>query len=198
MNKEEQRYPSSIGDLLALKLQQLQSEKKLKGDQALFKVDYREEAAKAPFQFDTARSRLHRTGCRAIPASSRTALFGLWRMRPEERQYACPKCRPSPERDTTMNQNFTSDLIYGVLSILDQFGNVLRERGREYRSSKNGNEAELSVEGFYQNLGEREKEVLDVVLASLDGALRTIHDLDSDLGGSNGKNGNSGDGVESN
>lgn len=198
MNKGEQRYPSSIGDLLALKLQQLHSEKKLKGDQALFRVDYRKEAAKAPFQFDTARSRLHRTGCRAIPASSKTAVFGLWRMHPEERHLACPKCRPSPERDTTMDQKFTSDLIYGVLSILDQFGNVLRERGREYRSSKNGTEAELSVEDFYQNLGEREKEVLDVVLSSLDGALKTLHDLDRNLGGSNGKNGNSSDGVESN
>jgi len=198
MNKGEQRYPSSIGDLLALKLQQLHSEKKLKGDQALFRVDYRKEAAKAPFQFDTVRSRLHRTGCRAIPASSKTATFGLWRMHPEERHFACPKCRPSPERDTTMDQKFTSDLIYGVLSILDQFGNVLRERGREYRSSKNGTEAELSVEDFYQNLGEREKEVLDVVLSSLDGALKTVHDLDRNLGGSNGKNGNSSDGVESN
>lgn len=193
MNSEEnQKRPSSVGDLLALKLQQLHSEKKLKGDQALFRVDYRKEAAKAPFQFDTARAKLHRRGCRAIPAGSETALFGLWRMRPEERRYACSKCRPAPETDTTMDQNFTSDLFYGVVSILDQFGNVLRERGREYRGTTNGEETELSVEGLYANLGDREKEVLDVILSSLDGVLKTVHDLDRNLGGGNGSQSNHG------
>ncbi len=189
MSKGGQHEPASIGDLLALKLQQLHKERKLEGDQPLLRIDYREEAAQAPFQFDAARSKLHRTGCRAIPQSSRTALFGVWRIQPEDQKHACRRCCPGPESERTMDKNFTSDLFYGLLSIVDQFGNVLRERGREYRNSESGQQAELDIEGLYARLGKKEKETLDVVLSSLDDVLKMVRDFNRSLNGSNGRNG---------
>ena len=47
-------------------------------------------------QFDSARGRLHRRGCRFIPPSSRSALYALWQVSPEEEKLACPQCRPAP------------------------------------------------------------------------------------------------------
>jgi hypothetical protein len=186
--------PARLGDLLALKLQQLHSENTLRGNQPLFRIDYRTEAAQAPFQFDAVGSKLHRTGCRAIPAGSESALFGIWRIRAEDRQYICRRCRPAAAPEATMDKNFGSDVLYGVLSILDQFGSVLRERGREYRNSDEGRQVANNVSGLYASLGEREKEALDLLLSSLDGVLKTVQEFDHTLGGTNGTNTSNGSG----
>lgn len=185
--------PGQLGDLLALKLQQLHSADTLRGDQPLFRIDYRAEAAQAPFQFDAVRSKLHRTGCRAIPASSQSALFGIWRIRAEDSQHSCRRCRPAAAPETTtMDKNFTSDVLYGMLSVLDQFGSVLRERGREYRKSNEGRQVANDLKGLYASLGEREKEALNLLLSSLDGLLKTVQEFDRSLGVGNGANGNNG------
>jgi hypothetical protein len=192
MSNDVAYEPGPLGDLLALKLQQLHSEGSLRGDQPLFRIDYRTEAAQAPFQFDAVRSKLHRTGCRAIPASSESALFGIWRIRAEDSQHSCRRCRPAAAPETTMDKNFTSDVLYGMLSVLDQFGSVLRERGREYRKSNEGRQVADDLRGLYASLGEREKEALDLLLSSLDGLLKTVKDFDRSLGGTNGSNGTNG------
>jgi hypothetical protein len=67
---------------------------------------------------------------------------------------------------------------------------VLRERGREYRESRQGKALHGSLEDVYETIGDREKEVLHVVLSSLDGLLKTVRDLDETIGGSNGDMGN--------
>jgi len=149
------RNPSRIllGDQLAVYLQELREEGKLKGDHPLLRIDNATEAAKAPYQFDTVRARLHRNGCTAIPRGSRSALLARWDVSPEESKLGCRICRPLPTGRTTMERNLASDILFGVVSILDQFGNVLRERGKEYRNSAQGRELANGLEGLYASLG---------------------------------------------
>ena len=183
---------ASLGDLLALKIQELHSQKKLRGEQPLLRIDYREEAARAPYQFDTARGRLHRRACRSIPATSRSALYGVWQVGPVQQKLACPRCKPVPKtekKDKGVPDALSSDLFYGVVSILDQFAGVLLERGREYRKSHEGQQLHVGVEGLYERLGDGEKEILDVVTSTLDGLVKGIQELHHNLNGRNGHNG---------
>jgi hypothetical protein len=186
-NGERRRLP--IGDAVALKVQELHSQKRLRGDQPLLRIDQRAEAARAPYQFDTAKGRLHRLGCTAIPRSSRSALYGVWRIGPEEEKLGCPECKPVAERADTGDDTFSTDVLYGVLSILDQFAGVLRERGREYRSTRQGRRVRLNVEGLARSLGTPGKDVLQVLVSTLDNIIRTVQDLEQNLTTRNGENG---------
>lgn len=195
---------AAVGDLLALTIQELHSQNRLRGEQPLLRIDQRKEAAEAPYQFDTARGRLHRRGCRAIPASSRSALYGVWQIGSAQQKLACPRCKPVAKKEKTgkaerqassVPDTFSSDLFYGVVSILDQFAGVLRERGREYRESQDGQQLHTGVEGLYERLGDGEKEILNVVTSTLDGLVKRVQDLHQNINGRNGHNGhNSRDG----
>jgi hypothetical protein len=83
--------------------------------------------------------------------------------------------------DKTTDSGLSSDLLYGVLSVVNQFSSVLRERGKEYRASREGKVLGEQIETMYQGLGDREKSMLDVVLASLDGLASAIRGLDQSL-----------------
>jgi hypothetical protein len=170
-----------LGDVIALKIQELRSH----GDEGrpLLRIDNRAKAATAPFQFDTATGRLHRNGCRAIPSSSKTALYGLWRVPPHGPQSACPVCRPADEEVSEMDREGPSDYLYGLLSVIDQFGGVIRERGREFRESREGKQLKNGLDGVYRNLDDSGRATLDVVLSSLDGLLATLADIDKSLDG---------------
>jgi hypothetical protein len=178
-----------LGDAIALKIQELRGRQR--EPRPLLRVDNRAEAAQAPFQFDTANARLHRRGCRAIPESSRTALYGLWSIPPQARTYACSTCRPRDEgsEGEGMAREGVTDYVFGMLSVLDQFGAVIRERGREFRDSEEGRQLKAGLDGFYHGLEERERATLKVVLASLDGLLATIADLEESLAAGNRTNG---------
>jgi hypothetical protein len=91
---------ATLGDVLALKIQELRLAQE--EPRPLLRIDNRAEAATAPFQFDTALAQLHRTGCRAIPSSSHTALSGLWQIPPQTRRHACPVCRPEAGDESDM------------------------------------------------------------------------------------------------
>src|SRR5262245_34582392 len=136
MNKAR-KHPGTALDELALGVQALHRKGKVRDSQPLVRIDQRREAADAPFQFDAATGRLHTKGCRAIPASSRSALYGVWEFRAEHAHLGFPRCKPRPtkHRKSTAGAPPTSDLLYGLLSLLDQFGGVLLERGREYRGT---------------------------------------------------------------
>ena len=185
-----------VGDLIALAVQRLRREDKLGGNHPLIRIDNRDAAARAPFQFDTVRGRLHRTGCRAIPQSSRSALYGMWRIDLVDTKLACPRCNPLKKTngsdDPYESQDDVSDLLYGVLAIIDQFGGVLRERGREYRKSRQGRQIGENLDGVYANLGSREREVFGVILSSLTEVTGKLRDLEAELRDdqpSNGANG---------
>jgi hypothetical protein len=186
-----------LGDSIALKIQELGQRQK--EPRSLLRIDNREEAADAPFQFDTAAACLHRKGCRAIPSGSRTALYGLWQIPAQARPYACPVCKPrdDDEAEPLPARDGVTDYVYGFLSVLDQFGSVIRERGREFRESEEGRQVKAGIDGFYRGLEERERTTLQVVLTSLDGLLSTIADIDKSLDGATRRNGNSSNGAGS-
>jgi hypothetical protein len=223
MNRETQAAGGTVGDLVALKIQELYKESKIDLREALLKIDNREEAAQAPFQFDPAAGLLHRRDCKAIPESARTALYGVWRISAVESRFACPRCnpagaaekagsekraaksqseRPASEPNGKTPQGDVADLFYGVLSIVNQFGGVLRERGRELRKGGDGGRVKSELEGLYAKLGEREKGLVMMTLLSLDQITRKIRDLDQGLNGAakpdghhaNGHGGNGHDG----
>ena len=168
-----------LGDVLALKIQELRRHQD--GPRPLLRIDNRAEAAEAPFQFDTVAACLHRKGCRVIPGSSQTALYGLWQIPPTARQYACPVCRPHADEQSDMAREGPTDYLYGLLSVLDQFGGVIRERGREYRESEEGQQIKAGLDGVYSNLEAGERATLQVVLSSLDGLLATLTDIHKSL-----------------
>lgn len=169
----------SFGDLLALKIQELRRHQD--GSRPLVRIDNREMTITAPFQFDAVAAILHRNGCRAIPSSSRTALYGLWRIPPLGQESACPVCRPGAGDGGEMADEGVTDYVYGLLSVLDQFGSVIRERGREFRESEEGRQFKAGFDGLYRGLEERERATLKVVLDSLDGLLTTLVDIDKSL-----------------
>ena len=177
-----------LGDVLALKVQELRSRQD--DPRPLLRIDNRAEAAAAPFQFDTVASRLHRNGCRAIPSTSRTALYGLWQVPPQVQRHACPVCRPGADEEAEMAKDAATDYVYGLLSVLDQFGGVIRERGREFRESQEGQALTAGLDGVYRNMEERERATLQVVLSSLDGLLTTLADLNRSLDTDPAQNGN--------
>jgi len=192
MNKSKKRLETEIGDSIALKIQKLRMEGKIKSDHPLLRIDNRGEAAKAPFQFDTVKLKLHRTGCKAIPRESHSALYAVWKITPDDLEYACEKCRPALSKDRGMDNNKeTMDIVFGFLSLLDQFGSILSERGQEFRNSKQGRKIEGEVENFISELDHKQRDAVDVLISSLDGVIKIINNYNEQLGASNnGSNGN--------
>ena len=182
MNREGQHARAVAGDELALRIQQLRRKRQAGGEEpSLLRIDNRDEAAKAPFQFDCVRGRLHLRGCRAIPAGNASALYGVWEVGPEELKLACPHCKPGPAPAQEPDPAGGNDLLYGLLSILDQFGGVLRERGKEFRQNGRGKHLKLDLEGLYQAFGRQEQATLGIVIEALEGMLRRVRDLDRDF-----------------
>lgn len=164
-----------LGDLIAIKIQKLRMEGKIDGDKTLLKIDYRKEAAKAPFQFDIVNAKIHRTSCNVIPSDSRSALYALWEIPLNEEKYACKKCKPESVKDIKMEKNITSDILFGFMSIIDQFSSVLTERGKEYRNSSQGRKTEHDIENLLTNLDQKQKDAMDIMLLSLDGIVKVIN-----------------------
>jgi len=184
-----------IGDAIALKLQSLRIDGKADDEQPLLRLDYRKQAAGAPFQFDIANSKLHRTECSEIPSGSRTALYGVWEVNDEDLKLACERCRPQPVKDDEMGGGNSTDIMYGFLSILDQFGSVLMERGKEYRNSEHGKEVAKTVEGIFSGLDNAQKEALNSTLTSLDGLIKVIRKYNAGLPGETGRPNGNGNGA---
>jgi hypothetical protein len=211
----------ALVDTIGLRIQELHASGKLAGDQPLLRIDNSERARQAPFQFDAARGQLHRTGCRAIPPTSRSALYGVWEIGTEGKAVACPRCNPmdkpaaaaEPEarpqqearRSEEARQESTNgakpgeakakavgshpqddhavDILYGVLSIVSQFGSVLRERGQEYRRSGAGAALGGRIEKIYAEVNESERNVLDVLTTSLGTLAAALRDIEVGLNG---------------
>jgi hypothetical protein len=176
-----------LGDVLALKIQELRRHDGR--SRPLLRIDNRARAAGAPYQFDTVAACLHVKGCRAIPSSSATALYGLWQVPPRARQFACPVCQPAAGEADDVASEGPTDYLYGLLSVLDQFGGVIRERGREFRESDEGQELKAGLDNAYRSLDDWERATLQVVLNSLDGLLATLTDIDRSLDGGPSRNG---------
>ncbi|HEY2662137.1 MAG TPA: hypothetical protein VGI79_20625 [Caulobacteraceae bacterium] len=192
MNDNVSILSAELVDAVGLHIQELHARGRLHGTEPLLRIDNREQARAAPYQFDAARGQLHRTGCPAIPPGSMSALYGVWQIGPDEESLACPRCNPmlKPDEKTEPkpHDDLPRDLLYGLLSVISQFGGVLRERGQEYRHSRAGAQLGGQIEKIYSGVNERERDILDLLASSLGNLAVVLRDLDE------GINGNTGDG----
>jgi len=187
MSSGDGKNGAALVDFVAQTIQSLYSNRRLRQERPLLRIDNLEDAAQAPLQFDAASGRLHRRGCRSIPARSRLALYGVWRIGPEERKLACSRCKPATMEEEPENRSDATDMVFGLFSLIDQFGSVLRERGQEYRKSEDGRLLSRQFEGLFQRLDRREQDFLSTLLTSMDGLIKTIRDIDDRLNNSNGE-----------
>ena len=77
--------------------------------------------------------------------------------------------------------------------MIDQFGSVIRERGREFRESEEGRKLKTSIDGAYNGLEERERATLRSSSPRSTACSRRSRTLDASLDGHarrNGQNGN--------
>jgi hypothetical protein len=204
---------AALVDTVGLRIQELHASGKLPGDQPLLRIDNRERAREAPFQFDAAKGQLHRTGCRAIPTGSDSALYAVWEVKAEDPALGCSRCNPieappvaEPEAspraeakpladakpraeaqaeaksgESRPQDDHAADLLYGFLSIVTQFGGVLRERGQEYRRSRAGAAVGARFEKIYAEVNEGERRVLDVLTSSLDTLAVALREIEGGI-----------------
>lgn len=176
-----------LGDQASLAVQQLHQDGKLGSPDRLLRIENRAETESAPFQFDAVNGILHRRGCSAIPHAARTALYGLWRFDSNDQRGACPRCKPVTDELKAAEQPERTDLLFGLISVVDQFAGVLKERGKDYQRTAEGQKLTAQLDSFYRTLGQREKEVLDTVLLSLDQLVQRIRQIDTGLNTANGE-----------
>lgn len=178
-----------LTDAVAIGLQRLHQRRKLDTEQPLLSVDYRREAAVAPFQFDAARALLHRTGCKAIPRSSRSALYGVWTMTDKDMRVACPRCHPMPRENKPERPFDLTDVFFGLISLVDQFGSVLYERGKEYRGTVRGKQMERSFSGLIANLDQKQRQGMTMIMSAMDSVLSTLNSYNQTVGRDGNTNG---------
>jgi hypothetical protein len=171
------------GDFVALELQELFRAGAVDTALPLLRIDCRSEAAEAPFRFDMVEGKLHRAGCSAIPRPSLSALYSVWETGDDSAALACPRCKPVPGQATPMKRDTSLDFLYGFLSIVDQFGSVLKERGREYRNSTRGRQLSKELTEAMEGLEKPQREALKVAVDSLDGLIKAIQQVNKALEG---------------
>ena len=180
-------YPKSpgkdLGGFIAFKLQALRNEKELVREKPLIRLDNREEVREAPFFFDTVRGIIHRRECRAMAHLPPSGRYGLWRLDPADISLACPDCRPEATKETMKDQHTAADFLYGMVSVIDQFGAVLGERGKEFRQSDTGQALEGSIREMVKWLDQQQVEVLNVLYKSLEEIVKVVSAYDRRLNG---------------
>jgi len=172
-------------DQAALVVQTLHGAGRL-GSDVLVRIDNSAEAAAAPYQFDAATGRLHRQGCRAIPDGA--PLYGRWHLSRDELTVACKRCKPLPDETKPSDPTDRADLLFGVLSLVSQFSGVLKERGKDYQKTEEGQALNAQLGVIYRDLGRREKDIVDTALSTLDILVERLRALDRSLN-KNGQDG---------
>ena len=168
--------PHPLLDQAALAVQTLRRANRA---DVLVRIDNTFETAKAPYQFDAARGILHRRECRAIPGDA--PLYGLWHLSRDDLKHACKRCTPVPDQPHKDETTDRIDLLFGLMSLVDQFGGVLKERGKDYQHTDEGRRLSDRLGTLYRALGQREKEVLDAMLTTLDAVVVQLRALDRSL-----------------
>ena len=178
--------PRPLLDQAALAVQALRQAGRL-GFDVLVRIDNTAETAAAPYQFDAARGTLHRRGCRAIPDGA--PLYGRWHLSRDDLTVACKRCKPLPDETKPSDPTDRADLLMGLLSLVSQFSGVLKERGKDYQKTDEGQALTEQLGAIYRNLGRREKDVLDSALGTLDTVIERLRALDRSLNqnGADGK-----------
>lgn len=176
MSSSEQ--PRPLFDQAALALQALRSGGRLGAD-VLLRIDNSAEAAAAPYQFDAAAGRLHRRSCAAIPDGA--PLYALWHLNRDHLTVACERCKPLSDETKPSETTDRADLLLGLVSLVSQFSGVLKERGRDYQKTAEGEALTAQLGAIYRTLGRREKDTLDAMLTALDTVVERLRALDRSL-----------------
>jgi hypothetical protein len=127
-----------LADQIALNIQELRTQGLLEESETLLNLNYTARALEAPYLFDMVSGTVHRRDCKAIPATSRSALYAVWELHEGNEQSACPSCHPAADQQAALPVAGGADIFFGILSFVDQFSSILRERGTEYRQSEKG------------------------------------------------------------
>jgi hypothetical protein len=135
----------------------------------------------APWVLDSVTNTIHVRGCRAIPEASRSALYAIHELDSiDSKVQRCTRCRTM--KTPPVKQADTGDILFGVLSLFDQFGAILRERGSEFRQSSKGKELEKSLAGVMGKIDNKNKGIGRVIVSALDQLLSTVHTLSEKTG----------------
>jgi hypothetical protein len=161
-------------DSIALALQTFASRRKKEQDMPLVRLENRKESAKAPFQFDPDTGLLHKTGCASIKEDSKSALYAIGSISKDDERFACPRCSPMTDDNKKEPSLDPTDVLYGLLSIVDQFGTILHERGREFRETDRGRHAEKTLSGLMGNLDEQHKKSVTTIVRGMDTLIKTF------------------------
>jgi hypothetical protein len=175
------RELSTLGDKVALEIQAMHKRGRL-GPGSLFGVDYRHQGAGAPFLFDVGSGLLHRSSCRSLKRRDRSLLYAVWTAEGNDFSLACRVCKPEPQRGKRMDNDRFSDMIYGFASLLEQFGSVLRERGKEYRKTHQGRQLANAAQQVLAQLDQTQRNMLDDLTSIIDSITRAVS---SDNNGNN-------------
>jgi hypothetical protein len=164
-----------LGDKLAVALQGLRA-----GAAPLLRVDDKGNAALLPYQFDAASGRLHRRGCREIPRHA--ALYGLSHVSRDQLANSCKWCHPVPDdQKSPPDTTDRTELLFGLVSLVGQFTSVLRERGKEFQQTTEGQRLAGQFGAAYRSLDTGQKAVLDLVVNVLDQLVDRTRRLDDSL-----------------
>jgi hypothetical protein len=164
-------------DMAAFELQKIYTGGDKKRKNPLIGLDYGERAGRAPFQFDTTHGELHRTGCKFLKQDSKLSHFALWEIDEADLKLACDKCRPHPKGNAPVEKKEMSDMVLGLLSLVDQFGSALRERGAEYRNSERGKGLVTALDELSGEFSGKQQALFENALTGLDRLLTTMQKL---------------------
>jgi hypothetical protein len=167
-------------DEAAIALQGLRTKARA-GAGFLLRVDDTAEAALRPFQFDAAAGLLHRRGCRAIPHGA--ALYGLAHVTRDDLAHACKRCQPVPDEHPPTDKTERTDLLFGLVSVIDQFAGVIKERGKEFRKTSEGQRLSAQIGTAYRSLDQGQQGLLDLFVATLDQLIERVKNADETLHG---------------
>jgi hypothetical protein len=67
------------------------------------------------------------------------------------------------------------DLLLGILSLADQFGSVLTQRGRDFRCTERGRQVEQSLSSLWSGLSQTHRDSLKFASEGLDRLLAAVN-----------------------
>ena len=86
-----------------------------------------------------------------------------------------------PDETKPSDPTDRADLLLGLLSLVSQFSGVLKERGKDYQKTDEGQALITQLGAIYRDLGRREKDILDAMLGTLDTVVERLRALDRSL-----------------
>ena len=81
------------------------------------------------------------------------------------------------------------DILLGLLSLVDQFGSILSQRGQDFRRTERGRQVEHSLSGLLEELSRTQQEGVSLLTSAVDRLLSTVNRYNHSTNGSQNHNG---------